>query len=49
MKVWFSYAQYMKMTRDEHVGHLVTFQNIDGFGRYHFCFNSFGLELIIFF
>ena len=43
----------MKMTRDERVGYLdlnlATFQHIDGFGCYHFCLNTFGLELIIFF
>jgi len=53
LTVWFSYGQYMKMTRDEHVGYLdlnlATFQHIDGFGCYHFCLSTFGLELIIFF
>jgi len=36
LKVWFSHAQYMKMTRDERVAYfdlnLATVQYIDGFG-----------------
>jgi len=53
LTVWFSYGQYMKMTRDEHVGYLdlnlATFQHLHGLGCYHFCLSTFGLELIIFF
>ena len=53
LTVWFSFGQYRKMTRDEHVGYLdlnlATFQHIDGFWCYHFCLSTFGLELVIFF
>ena len=50
LKVWFSHAQYMKMTRDEHVlgWNLTTFQYIDWFGSYHICLNRICLELMIF-
>ena len=53
LTVWFTYGEYMKMTRDEHVQYLdlnlATFQHMDGFGCYHFCLNRFGLELMMFF
>jgi len=39
----------MKMTGDEHVGHLhlnlATIQHIDGFGCYLFCLSTFGLGI----
>jgi len=48
-----SYAQYMKVTRGEHVlGFGFKFwdsQYIDGFEFYHICLTRFGLKLIIFF